>query len=249
MKTTFTLISLLLLSTACVVTPPTHLPPDSVEVHGSIEPRVHFGSRSRVSIWLHPQYSLPDAYVLAQDHCRSFGLWADPYRDWAFNSPNPRILNYNCIGRRPIVVYPHIRRPRHINRPPVVIRPPRRGTIAPTRPPKRPWYRPRPIYTEPRVETPEVRPPRRPGRDRRSEIGKPWEHNDRKEEVYQRPERRREFGKPWEYKRKKDQGERDRSYSRPSRRNTFTRTTKSKPSLERTNKSSSKRPKRSTLSL
>jgi len=247
MKQTIALISLLLLSTACVVTPPTNFPVDNVEVHGSIEPRVHFGSRSQVSIWLHPEYALPDAYTIAQNHCRGFGLWADPFTDWAYNSPTPRILNYNCIGRRPRVLYPHIRRQPRISRPHIV-RPPRRGTIAPTRP-RKPWYRRDPIVRRPRVITPEVRHPRRPSIGRDREVGKPWEYNRRKNPIVTpRPTRpRTEVGKPWEHKEKPNFTRNRGSNRSTERRTTFNRTRKTERPATKSTRSSKSR--RSTLSL
>ena len=205
------LATLVLATTACVVTPPTHLPPQSVEMRGSIEPRVQFGSRSQVSIWLHPQYALPDAYVIAQNHCRRWGLWADPYNDWAFSSPDPRVLNYHCARRRPVIVYPHVTRHPHVNRhpryrrQPVVVNPPRRREIAP--PAGRPWGRPRPApnVRPPRVITPEVRQPRRPTLvpQTQTEVGKPWEYNTNKNISPRRP--KTEVGKPWEYNTNKNQ--------------------------------------------
>ena len=99
----------LLLATGCVLTPTNQVP---LDIDGSIEPRLYRGTRSSVRVWLHPQYTLEDAYIMAQGHCARWNLWANPYNsNWIINSPDPRFLNYHCVRTRPILAYPHIGRP------------------------------------------------------------------------------------------------------------------------------------------
>ena len=221
-------IALLLLSTAaCVVTPPTHMPTHRVDVTESIEPRVQFGSRTQVSVWLHPQFAAPDAYIVAQRHCRRWGLNADPFNNWAYSTSDPRVLNYYCVRRRPVIVYPHVnthpnwrnRRPVVVDRPAIVDRqpvivdrpvivnpsPPRRRTIAP---PTNSWSRPKPV-----IKTPEVIEPRRPSIGTTTEVGKPWEYNNNSMTSPSSPNT--EIGKPWEHNNNKN------GFSRSERRNSL----------------------------
>ena len=141
------LIFTLLIVSGCVLTPTNQIP---IDIEGSIEPRLYRGSRSSVRVWLHPQYALEDAYFIAQGHCARWDLWANPYNsNWAINSPDPRFLNYHCVRNRPILAYPHIRRP-GVRRP---IQ--RRGTFSPRN------QRPR-INNRNRIRTPRVTPRTQP---------------------------------------------------------------------------------------
>lgn len=191
---------------ACVVGPPLvdGGPYDTGVDVDYIEPRVHYGTRSSVRVWLHPNYALPDAYDLALNHCRRYGLWARPYRDWNYQTSSGRFLNYNCVRRRPNVSRLHIHR-----RP--VVNYQRRGTVAPNRPHRpvigrpvnsRPGHRPnvtspsgrpRPNYSPPFQRRGNIAPPN-------NEVGKPWQHNPNKGSIHNRPgPSKNEVGKPWEH--------------------------------------------------
>lgn len=205
---TMLLFGLAMILQACVVGPPlvdgTYSTGADIE-YDYVEPRVHFGTRSTVRVWLHPNYALPDAYDLALNHCRRYGLWPRPRRDWTYQTSRGRYLNYSCVGRRPNISRVHIHR-----RPWVNYR--RRGTIAPpsnrpvvgrpvSRPvtrPGRPNYtspsgRPRPVYSAPPPRRGTIAPPA-------NEVGMPWEHNPNKGSVNKRPRpSKNEVGKPWEH--------------------------------------------------
>ena len=208
---------------ACVVGPPivdgTYTSGTGVGVdYDYVEPRVHYGTRSSVRVWLHPNYALPDAYDLAMNHCRRYGLWPRPYRDWSYQTSSGRYLNYNCVGRRPNVSR------LHIHRRPVVNYHPRRGTVAPNRPVvgrpvnSRPHHRPnvtspsgrpRPVYSPP-PRRGSIAPPKK-------EVGKPWEHNPNKGSIHTRPTpSKNEVGKPWTHNPSKNTISNRPPSSRPS---------------------------------
>ncbi len=88
-------------------------------VDGSLLPRVHVGSRTGLSVWLHPNYVVADAYTVAAEHCSRFGLNARPARNWDIFSNRPRYLDYTCVSYRPVLAFPHIivNHDRYINRP------------------------------------------------------------------------------------------------------------------------------------
>ena len=259
MKNTYKTLALLgmaLALQACVVAPPIvdgtfNSGPGINDEFGFVEPRVHFGNRSTVRVWLHPNYALPDAYDLALGHCRQFGLWARPYRDWNYQTSTGRFLNYNCIRNRPNISRLHINR-----RPQVQY--PRRGTVAPRRPVvtrprpghQRPVFnspsgRPQPVYSRPQNRRPTVTPTR----PSHNEVGKPWQHNPNKGSVNTRPDRPRpsktEIGKPWTHN-----TEKETISNRPVKKE-YTRPSSSRPSSRPSiggSSSSSSRPTRQTRS-
>ncbi len=205
----------LFLATGCVMTPTGEIisPPVSIDAGVSLGPRVHVGTRSSVSVWLHPSYIVSDAYPIAQNHCSRWGMYAKPRYDWSLSSSDERYLDYVCVGRRPYLSDIHIIGGRHHRR---YYRSHRRHY------PSRRVYTPKPI---PRVGPVRRRrtfgqssgygssKPRgsvRGGLGRRSvERGKAWEHNTKKSRIRSsRPSYspRRTFnerGKAWEHNAKK----------------------------------------------
>lgn len=232
----------LFLGTGCVMTPTGDIVTAPVDVGADvaigsegvgIEPRIHIGSRSAVTVWLHPNYYVYDAYPVAQRHCARWGMFARPRRDWSYNARAARYLDYTCVRNRPTLAYPHFRRGHRYHHVPG-----RRTRY------DRPHRRGRRIYTpkpRPRVQPPRRRgtfgrihnPPTAPKRGVVVERGKPWEHNGKKKKIGSFPTRPKknivvERGKPWEHNRNKN---REPVYKTPKKpaysapKKTFKRTT------------------------
>jgi hypothetical protein len=181
-----------------------------VGVGGDFGPRVHLGSRSAVTVWLHPNFHVYDAYPIAQRHCSRWGFFASPGSNWSISASSSRYLDYTCVRRRPHLAYPHYRRSGTINT--------RRGNYSRGPVKNRRYDKSYPNYPRrvitpkplPRVKAPVRRrgtfgrtynPPQ--GRRATVERGKPWEHNSRKGGVVTAPTRKKvvvERGKPWEHK-------------------------------------------------
>jgi len=212
MKKIILTLSLALMGTGCVMSPDGNFYPSpnvGVGVGGAsvdITPRIFNGSRSNVTVWLHPTYTVADAYPLAQQHCNRWGFYARPSYDWSASARIERRLNYTCVRYRPVLSGPHIvigspfyrNHYRHWHtagrRNGRVI--PRRGRVI--------TPKPRTRYTPPTrrrgtfgrgVFTPKpVVKPRKTVVQR----GKPWQHN-RNKNVIPNPGTTVQRGKPWQH--------------------------------------------------
>ncbi|MGH1469278.1 MAG: hypothetical protein ACRBBP_10445 [Bdellovibrionales bacterium] len=223
-----TALASLTLGTGCVMTPTGEIitAPVNVDAEIGFNPRVHVGTRSGVTVWLHPTFVVSDAYPIAQTHCSRWGMYARPRYDWSISASEARYLDYTCVRRRPYLASPHI-----------IIgggRYHRRGHYRNGR-----SYRnsPRRVYTPKPV--PRVEPVRRrgtfgrifkpsPKRSTVVERGKPWEHKRDKGGVAYPSKPKRgtvvERGKPWEHNADKNKGEKAPSLvlpSKPTKRSTF----------------------------
>lgn len=196
----------LLMGTGCVMTPTGDIYSAPVDVEaGEFGPRVHLGSRSAVTVWLHPNFHVYDAYPIAQRHCSRWGFFARPRADWSITTGQSRYLDYTCVRSRPHLAYPHFRR--NVRRGGYGRNTRRYDRNYPNYPNnRRRVITPKPL---PRVTNPPRRrgtfgrtytPPQ--GRRTTVERGKPWEHNRRKGGVITSPVRKKvvvERGKPWEH--------------------------------------------------
>lgn len=222
-----TALGSLMFGTGCVMTPTGEIITAPVNVEAGVElgPRVHVGTRSGVTVWLHPNYVVSDAYPIAQTHCSRWGMYARPRYDWSISARDARYLDYTCVRRRPYLAAPHIiiggghHRRNHYRRGRDYRHSPRRV------------YTPKPL---PRVE-----PVRRRGTFGRTytpspkrgtvvERGKPWEHNKNKGGVYYPSKPKRgtvvERGKPWEHNADKNRVDVERPLvlpPKPTKRSTF----------------------------
>jgi len=229
MKKILLTLSVAWLTSGCVLSPDGNFYPApnldvGVGVGGNVDiaPRIFNGTRSNVTVWLHPTYTVADAYPIAQAHCARWGFYARPTFDWRGSATIERRLNYSCVNYRPVLSGPHIivgspfyrnhyrhwHNGRRFGR-----RYPRRGTIG-GRVNSRPYrsnrvYTPktRPRYTPParrgtfgRVLSPsQTRPP-----VTRTQRGKPWERNVNKNKaIIPNPGTTVQRGKPWENNRRK----------------------------------------------
>jgi len=236
MKKIVLTLSIAWMATACVMTPDAGLyPAPNVEVgvgvnSGDFNPRIYNGTRSSVSVWLHPTYTVADAYPIAQAHCSRWGFYARPSYDWIVSTSFERRLNYSCVSYRPVLSGPHIiigspfyrnhyshwhngrrygnRHPRrgtfgrgHIrNNGRTNNRRSGRGTVYTPKPTPRHVVPSRKRGTFGRVINPTTPAPR----DTTVQRGKPWEHNKSKNKVVSpRPDTTIQRGKPWEHNRNK----------------------------------------------
>jgi hypothetical protein len=211
-KATLATIALLFLGTGCVMTPtgdiydePVILDDGFVDTAVDVQfaPRVHFGSRSAVSVWLHPNFYVYDAYPIAQRHCARWGLFARPRRDWALSARSARYLDYTCVSRRPTLAFPHFRRPGHRS-PWIRSRPNNRRVYTPKPVPRHNPIPARRRGTFGRTVQPNPAPP---SRSTVVERGKAWEHNANKKPIRSwrgrrpapKPRTVVERGKAWEH--------------------------------------------------
>lgn len=163
-------LMMLFSTAACVMTPLGDVAVDGVV---TVEPRVVYSSRSRVTIGIGPNYTIDDAFYLANNHCRGYGYYAVPSSTWAHTHHSPRNLVYHCRRTAPVVIHPGPSRPPRYHRPvpPPVVRPnpPRTGW----------WSRNRPAA--PAVVAP---PARHSERETRSTVTpSPWSYNPRKNDT------------------------------------------------------------------
>jgi hypothetical protein len=223
MKKILSTLTLTLMMSGCVISPDRDFYPDSnldvsVGAGADFNPRIYNGTRSNVSVWLHPTYTVADAYPIAQAHCSRWGFYARPSNDWSISTSYERRLNYSCVSYRPVLSGPHIiigspfyrnhYRHWHHGRGHVRgrvqprrgtfgrggIRNGRRGTV----------YTPKPT---PRHSSPSVRrgtfgrvfKPSAPATQNTTvQRGKPWEHNKNKNTI-PNPGTTVQRGKPWEH--------------------------------------------------
>lgn len=89
---------LLIITSACVMTPTGEIiaPPVGVNATVDLTPHYVFRSRSNVTISIGPDYTISDAFILADNHCSSYGYFAVPVRDWDFRYDSVRRLEYYC---------------------------------------------------------------------------------------------------------------------------------------------------------
>lgn len=243
MKTILLLALTALIGTGCVMTPTGDFYGGAVE--GDYSPRVYTGSRSSVTVWLHPTYVVADAYPIAQAHCSRWGFYARPTYDWSISASIERRLDYSCVRYRPVLSGPHIiigspfyrSHYRHWHGRSHYRSPHRRRHYG------RDGYD-RPVYTPKPVPRhyPKYRAPRRRGtfgrrrspKDTRLQRRKPWEHNRAKNQPIGNPGRGTtvQRGKPWEHNRSKNKKNLPR-LKLPTKRSTFGGVLKPKKTIPR----------------
>lgn len=228
MKKILLALSIAWMTSGCVLSPDGNFYPApnvdvGVDADFDTNPRVFNGSRSSVTVWLHPTYTVADAYPLAQAHCSRWGFYARPSYDWTVSTSFERRLNYSCVTYRPILSGPHIivgspfyrNHYRHWHNQGRYGRTyPRRGTfgrgeVIHNRSGR--VHTPKPV---PRHRAPVVRrrgtfgrvlnPVNPAPRDTTVQRGKPWEHNRNKNKVViPNPGTTVQRGKPWEHNQNK----------------------------------------------
>jgi|GEM_PF-4116450 len=220
MKKIILTLSLALMGTGCVMSPDGNFYPSpnvGVGVGGAsvdITPRVFNGSRSNVTVWLHPTYSVADAYPIAQQHCNRWGFYARPSYDWSASARIERRLNYTCVRYRPVLSGPHVvigspfyrNHYRHWHtsgRGSRVV--PRRGRFGRARGGRVITPKPNTRYTPPARRRGTLGRIFKPTAPRKTVIqrGKPWQHN-RNKNVIPNPGTTVQRGKPWQHNKNKN---------------------------------------------